>query len=86
MTDLVLIFRTSHGLDRMKKGKLTLGADVAVAAGPVGREAELATDAQLKTGVLSYSRTKGLFAGASVEGAALLLHPSATAFLTCCRI
>lgn len=77
-TDLVLIFRTRSSLERMKKGKLTLGADVAVAAGPIGREAELAADVLLQTAVLSYSRSRGLFAGASVEGAALLLDPRGT--------
>jgi len=77
-TDLVLIFRTWGALDHMKKGKLTLGADVSVAAGPIGREAEVGFDARLKTGVLSYSRTRGLFAGASVEGGALLMNPAAT--------
>jgi lipid-binding SYLF domain-containing protein len=73
-TDVVLIFRTPGSLDRILKGKgkLTLGGDVSVAAGPLGREAEAATDARLKAEILSYSRSRGLFAGASLEGAALL--------------
>ena len=74
-TDLVLVFKTSNGLDRILRGqsKLTLGADVGVAAGPVGREAAAATDGQLKAEIYSYSRSRGLFAGLSVEGAGLLM-------------
>jgi lipid-binding SYLF domain-containing protein len=74
-TDLVLVFKTSNSLDRILKGKgkLTLGADVAVAAGPVGRQAEAATDAMLRAEIYSYSRSRGLFAGVSVEGAGLLV-------------
>lgn len=73
-TDLVLVFKTGHGLDRVLsgKGQLTLGGDVGVAAGPVGRQAEAATDGQLKAEIYSYSRSRGLFAGVSVEGAGLL--------------
>jgi lipid-binding SYLF domain-containing protein len=52
---------------------LPLGADVSVAAGPVGREAAAATDAQLRAEIYSYSRSRGLFAGASFEGDALLI-------------
>jgi lipid-binding SYLF domain-containing protein len=72
-TDLVLVFKTRHSLDRILrgKGKLTLGGDVTVAAGPVGRDAEAATDARLKAEIVSYSRSRGLFAGVSLEGAAL---------------
>jgi len=71
--DLVLVFKTRHSLDRVLfgKGKLTLGGDVAIAAGPVGREAELATDTHLKAEILSYSRSRGLFVGVSLEGASL---------------
>jgi lipid-binding SYLF domain-containing protein len=79
-TDLVLIFKTKTSLDRILKckGKITLGADIGVAAGPVGRQAEAATDAQLGAEILSYSRSRGLFVGLSVEGAALMLDASAT--------
>ncbi len=74
-TDVILVFRTANSLDRVLKGKgkLTLGGDVAVAVGPVGRQAEAATDAQLKAEIYSYSRSRGLFAGVSVEGAGLLV-------------
>jgi lipid-binding SYLF domain-containing protein len=74
-TDIVLVFKTTNSLDRILngKGKLTLGADVAVAVGPVGRQAEAATDGQLKAEIYSYSRSRGLFAGVSLEGAGLLI-------------
>jgi lipid-binding SYLF domain-containing protein len=74
-TDIVLVFKTSNSLDRILngKGKLTLGADVAVAIGPVGRQAEAGTDGQLKAEIYSYSRSRGLFAGISLEGAGLLI-------------
>jgi lipid-binding SYLF domain-containing protein len=74
-TDLVLVFKTRSSLDRILrgKGKLTLGADAGVAAGPVGRQAEASTDTQLKAEIYSYSRSRGLFAGVSLEGAALLV-------------
>jgi lipid-binding SYLF domain-containing protein len=74
-SDLVLVFKTTNGLDRILRGrsKITLGADVAVAAGPVGRQAEAATDGQLKAEIYSYARSRGLFAGLSVEGAGILI-------------
>jgi lipid-binding SYLF domain-containing protein len=74
-TDLVLIFKTRKGVARLLegKGKLTLGGDVAVAAGPVGRQAEAGTDAQLQAEIFSYSRSRGLFAGLSLEGAVMLV-------------
>lgn len=71
-TDLVLVFKTKASLDRALRGKLTLGADVTIAAGPVGREAERATDQRLlKAEIFSYSRSRGLFAGVSLAGARL---------------
>jgi lipid-binding SYLF domain-containing protein len=72
--DIVLVFRSRRSLDRVLqgKGKLTLGADVAVAAGPVGRQAEAGTDAKLQAEIYSYSRSRGLFAGLALEGAAIL--------------
>jgi lipid-binding SYLF domain-containing protein len=79
-TDLILVFKTRKSLNRVMKGKgkLTLGAEASVAAGPLGRQAEAATDARLKAEIYSYSRSRGLFAGASVEGATLLMDPRAT--------
>jgi lipid-binding SYLF domain-containing protein len=72
-TDVILVFKTEYGLRRVLQGggKLTLGGDAAVAAGPVGRQAEAATDGELRAEIYSYSRSRGLFAGVSLEGAAL---------------
>jgi lipid-binding SYLF domain-containing protein len=72
-TDMVLVFKTRRSLERVLKGKekVTLGADASVSAGPVGRDAQAATDAALKAEVYSYSRSRGLFAGVSLEGAVI---------------
>jgi lipid-binding SYLF domain-containing protein len=67
--DLVLLIMNPKGIDSLLRNKFTLGADLSVAAGPVGRTAEAATDAQMRAEILSYSRSRGLFAGASLEGA-----------------
>ena len=61
--DIVLVFRGERGLDSIVNGKITLGADAGVAAGPVGRNAATATDGQLKAEIWSWSRARGLFAG-----------------------
>jgi lipid-binding SYLF domain-containing protein len=78
-TDLFLVIRNGKSLDRIMRGagKLTLGADGSVAAGPVGRDASAATDAQLRAEILSYSRSRGLFAGVSIEGDTLQVDHSA---------
>jgi lipid-binding SYLF domain-containing protein len=78
-TDLILVFKTRRSVDGILKGKITIGADVAVAAGPVGRQAAAATDAQLKAEILSYSRSRGLFAGVAVDGATLHIDHRANA-------
>jgi len=70
-TDIILVFRTIQSLDAITSGKFTLGADASVAAGPVGRHASAETDLNFSAEILSYSRSRGLFAGLSVEGAAL---------------
>jgi lipid-binding SYLF domain-containing protein len=70
-TDVILVFKTPKSIDGIVRGKFTLGADAAVAAGPVGRRGEAATDAQLKAEIYSYARSRGLFAGVSLEGSAL---------------
>jgi lipid-binding SYLF domain-containing protein len=71
-TDLVLVFTDAKALDLLSGGKdLKLGADASVAAGPVGRSAEAGVNANLKTGVYAYSRSKGLFAGVALDGAVL---------------
>jgi len=71
-TDLVLVFTDKKGLDLLMKGKdLKLGVDASVAAGPIGRSAEAGVNANLETGILAYSRSKGLFAGIALDGAVL---------------
>jgi lipid-binding SYLF domain-containing protein len=70
-TDIILVFKTRRGVENLAASKVTLGADVSVAAGPVGRQASAATDAQMKAEIYSYSRSRGLFAGLALEGAVL---------------
>lgn len=80
-TDFVIVFKTPKSIEGIMKGKYTLGADAAVAAGPVGRRAEAATDVELKAEIYSYSRSRGLFAGISLEGSSLQIdHESDAAF------
>lgn len=67
-TDLVLLFMNDHALQSLLGDKFKLGADATVAAGPVGRNAAAGTDIRLDAEVLSYSRSKGVFAGVSLDG------------------
>lgn len=76
-TDVILVFRTERGVDSIAHGKFTLGADASVAAGPVGRDAHAATDAQLKAEIYSYSRSRGLFAGVALDGSVLAIDNDA---------
>jgi SH3 domain-containing YSC84-like protein 1 len=76
--DLVLVLKTRRSVQSILKGKVTIGVDLAVAAGPVGRQALAATDAQLKAEILSYSRSRGLFAGVAVNGATMHIDHGAT--------
>lgn len=69
--DLVLIFKNKESLMDISKASFTLGGDLSVAAGPVGRSSSASTDYKLEAEVYSYSRSKGLFAGISLSGAAL---------------
>jgi lipid-binding SYLF domain-containing protein len=69
--DLVLIVMNHGGEDKLLGNKVTLGADASVAAGPVGRAANAATDAQMSAEMLAYSRAKGLFAGVDISGGTL---------------
>lgn len=69
--DLVLIFKNSKTLTDIGKGSFTLGGDLSVAAGPMGRSSSANTDYKLEAEVYSYSRSKGLFAGITLSGAAL---------------
>jgi lipid-binding SYLF domain-containing protein len=78
-TDLILIFKTQKSVDGILSGKLTLGADAAVAAGPVGREAAAATDGKLAAEIYTYSRSRGLFAGVALDGSVLRIDQADTA-------
>ena len=70
-TELVLVIMNRRGLEKLLSNKVTLGADASIAAGPVGRTASAATDAQLTAEMLSYSRSKGIFAGIDLSGGSL---------------
>jgi lipid-binding SYLF domain-containing protein len=67
-TDFVLLFMTKEGINSLLSDKFELGADASVAAGPVGRQAGAATDLKLRAQILSYSRSRGLFAGLELKG------------------
>jgi lipid-binding SYLF domain-containing protein len=67
--DYVFLIMNDKGIDHLLGSNFTLGADAAVAAGPVGRSGSAATDISMNAEILSYSRTRGLFAGVSLEGA-----------------
>lgn len=70
-TDFILLVMNPAGARKLLQSKFTLGADASVAAGPKGRTSEAATDAQMHAEILTYSRSKGLFAGVSLEGSPL---------------
>lgn len=78
-SDLVLVFTNERGVRNITNGKITLGADMSIAAGPIGRHGSAATDGRFRAEVYSYSRARGLFAGVSVEGAALRIDDNANA-------
>jgi len=70
-TDFVLLFMNDEALSGLLKDKFEIGGEGSAAAGPVGRSASASTDAQLKAGILSYSRSKGAFAGLEIKGVAI---------------
>lgn len=72
-TDFVLLVMNRRGVDSILRSKVKLGGDASVSAGPVGRTAEADTDAFMRAEILTYSRSRGVFAGVSLEGATL--HP-----------
>ncbi len=69
--DLVLVVMNRRGLENLLRNQFKIGVDAAVAAGPVGRDAEATTDIQLRAEILSYSRSRGLFAGVTLKGSAI---------------
>jgi SH3 domain-containing YSC84-like protein 1 len=70
-TDVVLLVTNDHGMKHLLSDKFTLGGEATVAAGPIGRDASAQTDVMMHAEMLSYSRSRGLFAGISLEGATL---------------
>jgi lipid-binding SYLF domain-containing protein len=70
-TDVVMLVLSQRGMDKLSADKFTLGADAEVAAGPVGRTAQAATDVELHAEILAWSRSRGAFAGISLKGATL---------------
>ena len=77
-TDVILVFVTRQSVRGLLRGKFTIGADAAATAGPIGREATLATDASFKAEIYSYSRSRGLFGGVCLDGSALQIDALAT--------
>jgi SH3 domain-containing YSC84-like protein 1 len=69
--DLILVINDRRGVERLVSNQFKLGADASVAAGPIGREAQAATDLQMRAEILSYSRARGLFAGVTVNGSTI---------------
>jgi lipid-binding SYLF domain-containing protein len=78
-TDVILVFKTKQSVQGLLQGKFTVGADAAVAAGPVGRQAAAATDGRLQAEIYSYSRSRGLFAGVSIDGSVIEINRQANA-------
>jgi len=70
-SDIVLVFKTQKSVEGLLQGSFKIGADVSAAAGPIGRRAEAATDTQLRAEVYSYARSRGLFAGVSLDGSVI---------------
>jgi lipid-binding SYLF domain-containing protein len=77
--DFVLVLKTKRSVDSVLTDNLTLGVDVAAAAGPLGRRASASTDMQLKAEIYSYSRSRGFFAGLSLDGALIQIDDEANA-------
>lgn len=69
--DLVFLVMNRKGMEHLLQSQFTLGADASVAAGPKGRNAEAATDIQMHAEILTYSRSRGLFAGIAIDGAVI---------------
>src|SRR6202162_4905392 len=78
-TDLILLVMNGRGMDSILSSKVKLGADASVAAGPLGRDASADTDAWMKAEILSYSRSRGVFAGISLEGSTIRPDDDASA-------
>lgn len=77
--DLVLVFKTRRGVDNIARGKFTLGGSASASAGPVGRTALAMTDGEFKAEIYTYARSRGLFAGVSLDGGAITIDQVANA-------
>lgn len=75
--DIILLFKTARSVENISKGKITMGADISVSAGPIGRHAEADTDLEMKAEIYSYSKSRGLFAGVSLKGASIQIDKDA---------
>ena len=80
-TDLILLVMNDREMDSILSSKVKLGGDASVAGGPVGRDASADTDAWMRAEILSYSRSRGLFAGISLEGTTLRPDDDASALV-----
>lgn len=80
-SDIILVFTTKAGIEGIAGGKLSLGADASVAAGPVGRQGSAATDIQFNSEIYSYARARGLFGGISVDGSVISIDRDGIAAL-----
>lgn len=76
-SDIVLVFTDEDGITGLLRGKVKLSGDASAAAGPVGRKAEVGTDILLRSGIFAYSRSKGLFAGVSLDGSVISIDDDA---------
>ncbi len=76
--DIIMVIMNDQGMNNLLASKFKLGADASVAAGPVGRHADASTDWKLRAQVLTYSRTRGVFAGISLNGAVITQHKDDT--------
>jgi lipid-binding SYLF domain-containing protein len=78
-TDLIMVFLEEGGLDALLNDRVELGANASVAAGPLGRSAEAGTNATLDAAIYAYSRSKGVFAGAALDGTVVTIDDDANA-------
>ena len=76
---MILVFKTKKSIQGLINGKFTIGGDVSAAAGPVGRDASASTDLQFRAEIYSYSRARGAFVGASIDGSSISLDPATDA-------
>ncbi len=78
-SDIILVFTTKRGIEGIAGGKITLGADVSVATGPVGRQGSAGTDITFNAEIYTYARTRGLFGGIALDGSVISIDRSANA-------